>query len=137
MPIGGVSVHLLISVLQFIQNELMIFALFWFVIGAIDETAIDLVWLWLRLIGRARTPHLPADAALDPVGAPIAVFLPAWREADVIGTTVAYMLRAWPQTDLRIYVGCYVNDPATLQAARTSAGGDPRVSLVVIERGIM
>lgn len=134
MAVGGLSLDLLIGSLQFVQNELMVFAVFWFVIGAIDELAIDLVWFWLRLTGRARTPRLPADAVPDPIGAPIALFLPAWCEADVIGTTVAHTLRTWPQANLRVYVGSYVNDPETLQAVRAGAGDDPRVHPVVIER---
>lgn len=124
----------MLSAIQFVQNELLIFALFWFVIGAIDETAVDLTWFWLRLTGKARTRRLPADPAQDPIDGPMAVFFPAWHEAEVIGTTIAYTRRAWSQAALRIYVGCYANDPATIEAAKAGAGGDPRVRLVVIER---
>lgn len=138
MWVEGASLSVFLNDVQLVQNELMIFALFWFVIGAIDEIAIDLVWLWLRLTGRVRTPCLPADAVDDPLNAlseePLAVFFPAWREAEVIGTTLAHALRAWPQSRLRVYVGCYVNDPATQQAALAGAGGDPRVRLVLIDR---
>lgn len=134
MSIGGSSISLFLDAIQLVQNELLIFALFWFVIGAIDEAAVDLVWFWLRLTGRVRTPRLSGDSAQDPVDGPIAVFFPTWREAEVIGTTIAYTRHAWPQAGLRVYVGCYINDPATLQAAATGAEGDPRVRLVVIER---
>lgn len=112
----------------------MIFALFWFVIGAVDEAVVDLVWFWLWLTGRVRTARLPGDAPPDTAIGPIAVFFPAWREAEVIGTTMAHTLRAWPQAALRVYVGCYANDPATLEAARLGAAGDPRVRLVTLER---
>lgn len=134
MSIGGSSLSLFLDAIQLVQNELLIFALFWFVIGAIDEAAVDLAWFWLRLTGRVRTPRLSGDSAQDPVDGPIAVFFPTWREAEVIGTTIAYTRHAWPQAGLRVYVGCYINDPATLQAAATGADGDPRVRLVVIER---
>jgi hypothetical protein len=36
------------------EHELLLFATFWFIISAIDEAAIDLSWIWLRLGGRAR-----------------------------------------------------------------------------------
>ena len=61
----------------------------------------------------------------------IAVFVPAFREAGVIGTTIAHMAQAWPQKSVRFYIGCYANDPATLEAAMEGAGADPRVRLVV------
>src|SRR5690606_24539388 len=41
---------------------------------------------------------------------------------------------AWPQRDLRIFVGCYANDPDTAEAVRRGAGGDARVKVVVHER---
>lgn len=137
MSTGGSSISLLLNSIQLVQNELLIFALFWFVIGAIDEAAVDLAWFWLRLTGRVRTPSMPADTAQEGIDGSMAVFFPTWREAEVIGTAIAYTLRVWPQAGLRVYVGCYVNDPATLQAAAAGADGDPRVRLVVIERGIM
>ena len=33
------------------ENELLLFATFWFIVSAIDEAAIDLTWLWLRFNG--------------------------------------------------------------------------------------
>jgi adsorption protein B len=62
------------------------------------------------------------------------VLIPAWHEAQVIGFTVAHALAAWPQSELRLYVGCYRNDPATAEAVARGAGGDERVRLVVVER---
>ena len=41
--------------LVLVQHELLLFAAVFFLIGAIDEFAIDLAWAWLRLTGRART----------------------------------------------------------------------------------
>ncbi len=113
---------------------MMVFALFWFVIGAADELAIDLAWVWLRLTGRVSTKRLPRDFGSRALEGRIAVFFPAWHEADVIGSTISHTLQAWPQADLRIYVGCYANDPATAAAAMAGAGGDPRVRIVTVDR---
>ena len=36
-------------------HELLLFAGFFFLLGAIDELAVDVTWGWLRLTGRARS----------------------------------------------------------------------------------
>lgn len=114
-----------------LERELLIFAAFWFVIGLLDEFAVDLVWLLLRITGRARTPVLPHGFASDELSGGIAVFVPAFREAGVIATTIAHMAQAWPQKAARFYIGCYANDPSTLEAAMQGAATDARVRLVV------
>src|SRR5690606_7083978 len=63
-----------------------------------------------------------------------AILIPAWHEDRVIEFTVAHAIAAWPHDDLRLYVGCYRNDPATFEAATRGASGDPRVRVVAIER---
>lgn len=114
------------------RHELLLFAATFFLIGAIDELALDLAYLWLRLTGRARTPKID-EAAL--VGKPLmgrcAVFIPAWREDQVIGATVRHALAAWPQPGLRLYVGCYRDDVATIAAVMRGSGGDRRVRIVI------
>lgn len=113
------------------ERELLAFAAFWFCVGLADEVALDLSWLWLRLTGRAKTQRLRPDYGKGPLTGPAAVLIPAFEESRVIGTTIAHMLKVWPQQSLRIYVGCYANDAATLAAASDGAGDDPRVRLVV------
>lgn len=114
------------------RHELFLFAATFFLIGALDELAVDLSYLWLRLTGRSRTPRV-AEAGL--VGTPLsgrcAVFIPAWLEEGVIAATTGHALRVWPQQDLRLYVGCYRNDAATMAAAMAGAAGDPRLRIVV------
>lgn len=117
--------------LGLLERELLIFAAFWFVVGLLDEFAIDLAWVWLKLTGRARTARLPRGYGHGELAGPLAVLIPAFEESAVIGTTIRHLLGAWPQRELRIYVGCYGNDPATLAAAMAGAGTDPRVRLVV------
>src|SRR4051812_10114833 len=104
MQAGGLqSAREMLHALQLVEHELMVFALFWFIIGAIDELAIDMAWIWLRLTGRSTTPRLPRILAPSPLGGKLAVFFAAWREAEVIGATVAHTLSAWPQPELRVY----------------------------------
>lgn len=113
----------------------MLFAGCFFLLGAIDELGIDIVWLWLRLTGRARTRRIDrADYVGRPLVGAAAVLIPAWREAEVIGATVRHALAVWPQPELTLYVGCYRNDPATAEAARAAGAGDARLKVIVVDR---
>ena len=108
------------------------FAAVWFAIGAIDEFLVDGVWLWMCAKGDAKTARL-ADDALQELQGIAAVIVPAWHEAAVIGAMVSHCLESWPQRDLRLYVGVYRNDPATL-AALTALSNDPRLRVVLHDR---
>ena len=114
-------------------RELLLFALFWFLLGAIDELAVDLVWLWQKVRGRAQTGRVIAPPASNLRGL-TAVFIPAWSESEVIGTTIACMLRTWRQPELRLYIGCYRNDTPTIAAAMAAIGGEVRARIVIADR---
>ena len=115
------------------HHELLLFAAVFFAIGLVDELAVDILYGWHRLTGRLTTPRLPASA-LDEhrLSGICAVFIPAWQETEVIGPTLDHALDVWPDRDLRIYVGCYRNDAATIASVMTSARGDPRVRVVIV-----
>lgn len=114
------------------QHELLLFAAIFFLVGAIDDIVVDLSWLWLKISGKS--PVETIDSA-ELVGVPLAgdaaVFVPAWSESAVIADTLAHALAAWPQDNIRIYVGCYRNDPETIEAVMRAAPGDARLRLVV------
>ena len=132
MQLGG---HGPLEWLALLEYELLLFAGVFFLLGALDDLAVDAVWAWLRLTGRATTPLLDRGATANrELADPVALFLPAWRESAVIGTTIAHARAAWPQSALTIYVGCYRNDPDTLTAAMQGASGDGRVRIVVLDR---
>jgi len=125
----------LLEWLALIEHELLLFAGFFFLIGALDELAIDLTWIWLRLSGKARSWRINrSEGRSTPLAGQVAVMIPAWLEHGVITATIAYTLRAWPQEALRIYVGCYRNDPLTAEAILRGTGHDRRVRLVVHDR---
>ena len=116
-PLHDGSVWTLVEWLLLVERELLLFAVFWFLIGLADELLMDALWFMLRLDPQRRTPCL-ADGARDlQLHGRLAVFVAAWREEEVIGTTVAQMLAAWPTERFVLYVGCYCNDPATVAAA--------------------
>lgn len=116
-----------------VEHELLLFAGVFFLIGAIDEFAVDIVWLWLKLTGRLNEARID-DEASAVAALPAAVFIPAWQEDAVIGSTLAHALSVWAHSDLRLYVGCYRNDLATIEAAIAGAGHDPRFRLVIHDR---
>ena len=120
-----------LNILVPIERELLVFAAFWFVVGLVDEFAIDCTYAWLRLTGRARTGRLPEGFGRAELSGPTAIFIPAYQEAAVIATTIAHMTMAWQQREVRLYVGCYCNDVGTLAAAMEGTAADPRIRLVV------
>ncbi len=126
--------------LALVQHELLLFAGVFFLIGALDDVAIDIAWLWLKFTGKATTPTLDREALRSgDLNAPVAVLIPAWQEALVITDTIRHALTSWPQAQLRLYVGCYRNDPQTIDAAMTAAAiaansGDHRLRIVIHDR---
>ncbi|MWV27295.1 glycosyl transferase family protein [Aurantiacibacter rhizosphaerae] len=121
--------------LALLEYELLLFAGFFFLLGAIDELSMDFAWFWLRFTGRAQTPVLSRQHIYSSqLTGRAAVLVPAWQEAKVICDTLSHALAVWPQDDLRIYVGVYRNDPETLEAAARGAQGDGRVRIVVHDR---
>ncbi|GAB5348145.1 glycosyl transferase family protein [Alteriqipengyuania sp. 357] len=117
-----------------IHHELLLFASLFFLVGTLDELAIDFLYALGRIRGRIRTPRIAREEVEGrALSGPVAVIIPAWREDDVIGATLRHMLRAWPQAQLRVYVGCYANDPETIAAASSAVRGDGRARIVVNE----
>ena len=121
--------------LALVEHELLLFAGFFFLLGAIDEIAMDIAWFWLRFTKRVETPVLSRrDIHHRQLTGRAAVLIPAWQEAQVIADTLTHALTVWPQKDLRLYVGVYRNDSATLEAAVRGIQGDNRVRIVVHDR---
>jgi len=126
----------LLRLCEWSARELGLFAAVGFLIGGIDDLLIDLLWMG-RSLWRSATVyrrHPRADAGSLPAPAEpgrLALFVAAWREEAVIGAMVATALARFRHPDWRLYVGCYPNDPGTIDAVRRAAAGDPRVRLVI------
>jgi adsorption protein B len=87
-------------------------------VSAIDDLIID-AWFWLRQLYRALTieriykPLTPEQLrARDEQ--PIAIMIPAWHEDDVIAAMVENMMSVLDYRNYVVFVGTYVNDPATI-----------------------
>jgi adsorption protein B len=111
-----------------VAREAMTLACAGFLIGGIDDLALDMVYWWGRF-RRNRTLRV-ADLTAR-VSGRLAIFVPAWDEADVIGAMLAAMLMRFGDDDFRIYVGMYPNDRPTIDAVAAAAEQDIRVRLVI------
>ena len=124
------------EILSRIAAELALFAGVGFLIFAINDLIVDLIYfgrsIWRALAIYTRYPRafaasLPSD---DQAGA-MAILVPAWDEASVIAPMLRATIKRLEYPDYRIFVGYYRNDPAT--AAALASVADPRIEPVEVE----
>lgn len=122
-------------ILADIASELALFAAVGFLLFALDDLAVDLIYFarrgWRAVTIYSRYPRAFADR-LPPADNPgrIAVFIPAWDEGAVIGAMLRATLTRWGEADFRLFVGYYENDPATRDAIASC--DDPRIERVQV-----
>lgn len=116
------------------QHELLLFCGIWFLLGALDDIAIDLLWIVRRgsMALRGQTPPRRLDM-LSPPRKPglIAIFLPLWDEGAVTRQMLETCTDRWRGANYRIFAGVYPNDSATLQAVGAAAARDPHIEIVI------
>ncbi|MGI4731883.1 MAG: glycosyl transferase family protein [Janthinobacterium lividum] len=123
-------------------RELLLFAAAGVLLGGIDDLAVDAIYWgrvgWRRVSGLVggRAHALPLLGDLPPVAddSRFAVFVPAWDEAGVIAPMLRLALARLDHPGCTLYVGCYPNDLATIDAVRTVARDSPRVRPVIGDR---
>ncbi len=123
-------------VLTDIASELALFAAAGFLLFALDDLVVDLIYfvrrLWRSLAVYTRYPRAFAGTLPAPSQpGRIAVFIPAWDESAVIADMLRSTLRRWGDADYRIFVGFYANDPLT--EAAIGRVEDPRIEAVLVE----
>ncbi|WBH18295.1 glycosyl transferase family protein [Sphingomonas radiodurans] len=111
-------------------RELTLFAAIGFLVGGVDDLLVDLAWLGHRLV-RGTTRRPIASLPHPPAPSRIAIFVPTWEEAGVIGAMLSTALARLDHPRYRLYVGCYPNDRATIDAVANVAERDPRIRLVI------
>jgi adsorption protein B len=116
--------------------ELALFAGIGFLLFAVNDLAVDVIYfvrrLWRSATIYRRFPRAFASAlpkAQDP--GLIAIFVPAWDESAVIASMLRSALRRIDYPSFIIFVGHYRNDPAT--AAAIASVHDPRVHPVLLD----
>lgn len=111
------------------SRELMLFASVGILLIGLDDLLLDMLWLARRRISPSDAAAAEVEAA--PLGGRLAVFVPAWDEAAVLPAMLRRTLAAWDGEDIRLYVGCYPNDPATIAAVAPLVACDARLRLVI------
>ena len=118
-----------------IAAELALFAGFGFLLFALNDLLVDLIYFaraaWRGIAVRPRYPRLFAEqieVAAEP--GTIAVFIPAWDESAIIASMLRATLERFDHPDYRLFVGYYRNDPAT--GAAIASIEDPRIEAVEV-----
>jgi len=116
--------------------ELALFAAAGFFLFAIDDLAVDILYVlrsgWRTLGVYSRFPRAFAGTLSAPMRPGwFAVLIPAWDEAAVIAPMLRATLARFDHDDYRLFVGHYRNDPAT-QAAIDSVR-DRRIVAVEVD----
>ena len=89
-------------------------------VSSLDDLFID-IWYWGRRIvrhlslQRRNYSKLTADQLLERGEQPLAIMVPAWQEHDVIAAMVQNMVEVLDYQNYVVFVGTYVNDPATIE----------------------
>ena len=120
-------------VLTELTAELALFAAGGFLLFAIDDLAVDLIYFmrhgWRAAMIYSRYPRMFAGDVPSPMRPGwVAVLIPAWDEANVIAPMLRATLERFGASDYLLFVGHYRNDPGT-RAAILSVD-DPRVIAV-------
>ncbi len=120
------------------QHELLLFSAVWFLIGALDDLAIDIIWICRRIFRkivyyRHRAPLTAQEISRPATKGLLAVFVATWQEAAVIGAMLEQCHAAWYSKHpcYRIYVGCYPNDHSGIDAIMRAAESVRNVRLVL------
>jgi bacteriophage N4 adsorption protein B len=109
------------EVLSRIAAELALFAGVGFLLFAVNDLLVDLIYftrrLWRALTVYSRHPRAYASYyVFNKNPGLIAVLVPAWDEASVIAPMLRSMLARLDYANYRVFVGYYRNDPATCAA---------------------
>jgi adsorption protein B len=124
------------EILSRIAAELALFAGIGFLLFAINDLAVDLLYFgraaWRAVAVYPRYPRTFASE-LPQAEAPgfLALLVPAWDEAAVIASMLRATIDRLDYSNYRIFVGHYRNDPATLAAI--ASVDDPRIEAVQVE----
>lgn len=112
---------MVVDALRLATRELAMFAGIGFAVFAVDEIAIDFIWLaralWRRIFVYSKVAMTTSETIpQSPTPGRLAIFVPAWDESDVIAETLTHALRTYGDQAYDVFVGCYPNDLDTQNA---------------------
>lgn len=104
-------------------------------LSGLDDLFIDVLFA-ARLLQRRKwrkQQRTVADVIDTHTNGYIAVFIPAWDESEIIADMLKETMARWQNdSQVRLFVGWYINDAATGRAISAVAAGDARVVPVVV-----
>src|SRR5919112_224057 len=111
----------LAEVLSRVAAELALFAGVGFLLFAINDLLVDVIYFarrgWRAVTVYNRYPRaFASELGSSPEPGLIAVFVPAWDESAVIASMLRATLQRFDYPNYRLFVGHYRNDPATAAA---------------------
>ena len=126
----------LAEILSRIAAELALFAGAGFLLFAVNDLAVDVIYfarrIWRRLtIYRRYRRAYASYYVFNPDPGFIAVLVPAWDESAVIASMLKATVQRLSYPHYRIFVGHYRNDPAT--AAAIASVADERIQAVEVD----
>lgn len=124
----------LLAIAEVAVAELALFAAVGILVGAAADIVMDGLWIGLR--ARQAVKGNPRSVALEDMAPPItpgrhAIFVPAWQEAGVVGAMLETATWRFAGEDYRIFVGCYANDPETIEEVHAVAARAANIRMVV------
>ena len=125
------------EILSRIAAELALFAGVGFLLFAVNDLLVDLIYLgravWRALTIYTRYPRtFASDMPQTSEPGFIAILVPAWDESAVIASMLRATIERVDYPQYRIFVGSYRNDPAT--AAAIASIADDRIEAVHVDR---
>ncbi len=126
----------LFELLEFVCRELILFSAVGFLIGGVDELIVDTIWivrqLWRKWFVYPKFGRSTSKTIKPPCSpGNLAVFVPAWDEAAVIADMLTSAISRYRGAEYAIFVGCYPNDPETIDAVESVMS--PHIRLVVCD----
>ncbi|MDQ6881826.1 MAG: glycosyl transferase family protein [Pseudomonadota bacterium] len=106
-------------------------------VSSLDDLFID-IWYWGRRLFRSVTSQrrnyskLTAAQLLERGEQPLAIMVPAWQEHDVIAAMVRNMVEVLDYQNYMVFIGTYVNDPATIEEVERMKKRYPHVRRVEV-----
>ncbi len=132
------SLELLFNALAACRNELLLFCSICFLLSALDDLALDLLWLIHRASRWAKQYRFVPPQTVQNLAQPknpgtLVVFIPTWQESAVIGKMLTRCREAWndQETKFLVYIGCYPNDLAGHKAIVAAIKNHPAFRIVI------
>ena len=125
----------IVDLLSRFAAELALFAGAGFLLFAVNDLVVDLIYfsrrMWRRLTVYSRHPRAYASYyVFNQNPGLIAILVPAWDESAVIASMLKATLKRLDYDNYRVFVGYYRNDPAT--AAAIASVKDERIEAVEV-----